>query len=650
MKIDKRKYKKEFLLHLLKQMLAIRRFEERAAQAYGLKKIGGFLHLYIGQEASAVGAVANFDLESDYVYTAYRDHGHSISMGSDPNALMAELYGKAGGISRGKGGSMHFFDVEKHMMGGNGIVGAHIPLAAGTALKVRYKKEKGVVCGDTHFDYDQSTLSPEAKTLLDKDVQRLKENPQINVRKAGYKPVKETIHVTENNTFSEYTLREVEPMMVTLKSTPSGATIYIDDVVEGKTNKQLFKFPGEYNLRLIKNKYETIEKTIDVTESGRNIWNFDLAKTTAILTIKTIPEDAEIWINGELKSSEVLELAPGKYRVEVKKEGWYSDSRILPLEKGQNKTETFDLQQKTGNLQVVVEPMETKVVMKRGNQQIDSWTGSKHKKDVQVGQYTLNFNANGYKNQKRSITILENKITDLEVKMERQSTSATQLKTSSENTHFTSSTTGTLTDIDGNVYQTVKIGDQWWMAENLKVTHYRNGDAIPNVTDGAEWSNLTTGAYCEYDNNSDNVATYGRLYNWYVVDDSRNIAPEGWHVPSDAEWKQLEMYLGMSQSEADDTGWRGTNEGSQLAGRAGLWDDGFLKNNAAFGTSGLNALPAGRRGENGDFECIYENAFFWSSTNCNNASIRSFFKYSSSGYWIDCYYRQEGYSVRCVKD
>ena len=145
MKIDQRKYNKDFLLPLLEQMILIRRFEERAAQAYGLKKIGGFLHLYIGQEAVAVGAIATLDLEKDYVFTAYRDHGHAIAVGSDPNKLMAELYGKIDGISRGKGGSMHFFDKEKHFMGGNGIVGAHIPLAAGTGLKIRYNKEKGVV-------------------------------------------------------------------------------------------------------------------------------------------------------------------------------------------------------------------------------------------------------------------------------------------------------------------------------------------------------------------------------------------------------------------------------------------------------------------------------------------------------------------------
>jgi len=145
MKINPKKYKKDFLSKLLRHMLLIRRFEEKAGQAYGLKKIGGFLHLYIGQEAVAVGSIATLDLKTDYVFTAYRDHGHALAVGSDPNALMAELYGKKDGISRGKGGSMHFFDKEKHLMGGNGIVGAHVPLAAGAGLKIRYNKEKGAV-------------------------------------------------------------------------------------------------------------------------------------------------------------------------------------------------------------------------------------------------------------------------------------------------------------------------------------------------------------------------------------------------------------------------------------------------------------------------------------------------------------------------
>jgi pyruvate dehydrogenase E1 component alpha subunit len=133
-------YDKEFLMHLLEEMLLIRRFEEKAAQMYGLRKIGGFCHLYNGQEGVAVGSVAAIDLSSDYVLTAYRDHGHALACGMDPKVVMAELYGKITGCSRGKGGSMHMFDAEKHMLGGNGIVGAQIPVATGVGFAEMYRK------------------------------------------------------------------------------------------------------------------------------------------------------------------------------------------------------------------------------------------------------------------------------------------------------------------------------------------------------------------------------------------------------------------------------------------------------------------------------------------------------------------------------
>lgn len=148
--------------------------------------------------------------------------------------------------------------------------------------------------------------------------------------------------------------------------------------------------------------------------------------------------------------------------------------------------------------------------------------------------------------------------------------------------------TGTLTDIDDNVYKTVKIGDQWWLAENLKVTHYRNGEAIPNVTDGTQWSNLITGAYCAYNNDNGNISTYGLLYNWFAVDDNRNIAPAGWHVPTDEEWKQLEMYLGISPTRVNDTNNRGTDEGNKLKSTNG-WHNGGNGTNV----SGFSALPGG---------------------------------------------------------
>lgn len=111
--------------------------------------------------------------------------------------------------------------------------------------------------------------------------------------------------------------------------------------------------------------------------------------------------------------------------------------------------------------------------------------------------------------------------------------------TISGNTTLNVTVIRTVTDIDGNVYRTVKIGSQWWMAENLKVTHYRNDDAIPNITDNTEWSTHTTGAYCCYNNAPDSAATWGGLYNWHAATDGRNLAPAGWHVPSDAEWQTL---------------------------------------------------------------------------------------------------------------
>jgi uncharacterized protein (TIGR02145 family) len=207
----------------------------------------------------------------------------------------------------------------------------------------------------------------------------------------------------------------------------------------------------------------------------------------------------------------------------------------------------------------------------------------------------------------------------------------------------------TVTDYDGNVYQTVLIGDQCWMMENLKVTHYRNGDPIPHVTDGATWSELSTGAYCNYDNDPANVATYGRLYNWYAVDDSRNIAPEGWHVPSDDEWKQLEMYLGMSQAEADDVGWRGTDEGGKLK-EAGTthW---YPPNEGATNESGFTALPGGYRSLKGNFFDMGYGAYFWSSTEDSSFyAWRRYLYYNYSQVSRYNYGKQFGFSVRCVRD
>ena len=132
------------LLEFYRQMLLIRRFEEKAGQLYGLGLIGGFCHLYIGQEAVAVGLQSALDNDKDSVITGYRDHGHMLAYGLDPKNIMAELTGRAAGIAQGKGGSMHMFSVEHRFYGGHGIVGAQVPLGSGLAFAHKYRDDGGV--------------------------------------------------------------------------------------------------------------------------------------------------------------------------------------------------------------------------------------------------------------------------------------------------------------------------------------------------------------------------------------------------------------------------------------------------------------------------------------------------------------------------
>ena len=207
-------------------------------------------------------------------------------------------------------------------------------------------------------------------------------------------------------------------------------------------------------------------------------------------------------------------------------------------------------------------------------------------------------------------------------------------------------------DFDGNIYQTIQIGNQEWMAENLKVTHYRNGDAIQHETNNSSWANLSTGAYCYYNNDANNSDTYGALYNWYAVDDSRGLAPDGWHIPSDEEIMILEMELGMSYDEAHDTGFRGTNEGSKLAGNAALWNNGALENDPDFGSSGFDFLPGGYRSYySGIFLNLGNYGYFWSAT--EYGTYYAWYRDLYCDYTQVCRYnygKQGGFSVRCLRD
>ena len=214
--------------------------------------------------------------------------------------------------------------------------------------------------------------------------------------------------------------------------------------------------------------------------------------------------------------------------------------------------------------------------------------------------------------------------------------------------------------------------------ENLKVTHYNNGYEITHIINvsgeftgsscgdcsGEWWGTYDEGQYGVYDNDPSNADIYGNLYNWAVVGDSRGVCPEDWHVPSDEEFMELEMFLGMSEEEADNTGWRGTDEGSKLAGKSDLWGNYDLENNSEFGSSGFNVLPGGMvwNSDNTNEESVYKymllEAYYWSSSdgsisNSDGEIVTAYLRRLNrnvSQVSRDEFFKRSGYSIRCLGD
>jgi uncharacterized protein (TIGR02145 family) len=214
----------------------------------------------------------------------------------------------------------------------------------------------------------------------------------------------------------------------------------------------------------------------------------------------------------------------------------------------------------------------------------------------------------------------------------------------------------TITDVDGNVYHKVIIGTQTWMVENLKVTHYNDGSIISEITDNDEWSDITDGAYCNYDNYSGNVTNYGRLYNWYAVKTGK-LAPKGWHVPTDAEYTLLENYLiahgynydgtvsdnKIAKALASKKYWNT----SSVAGAPGNTDYEKYRNK-----SGFTALPGGYRNDDDGKFIDAGNFGNWWTSSIRNTSEAWRFNIGYRNNFVIYYYvnKKCGFSVRCIKD
>jgi uncharacterized protein (TIGR02145 family) len=207
--------------------------------------------------------------------------------------------------------------------------------------------------------------------------------------------------------------------------------------------------------------------------------------------------------------------------------------------------------------------------------------------------------------------------------------------------------TGTLTDIDGNIYPTIGIGNQIWTAQNLSTTKFNNGTSIPLVTSDNEWSSLLLPGYCWYNNDESGYKnSYGALYNWYSIN-TGNLCPAGWHVPSELEWHTLIYYLGDSPGNLPYI--------ESTIGGGKIKESGILHwkspNTGATNESGFTALPSGERGYDGSFYEIGSNAFWWSSSEKNTGKAWYLYvNYDNSSVYTGPGFIQSGLSVRCIKD
>ena len=467
-----------------------------------------------------------------------------------------------------------------------------------------------------------TVLPADAKIVVDgkeafsgKTVQTAIGKHEVTISKEGYRTITKQIEVTQQQVVFSFALQEIELQSVTISSNPDGAKIYLDNNEKGITNKGMFLYPGAYNLKLSKSGYLDKEEKIEVIEGKENKFSYTFTKNVGSLSLTVTPSDATVLINKETyNGTSSLELSPGKYKIEVSKDGYYETGETIEIELGKTVTKNYTLQPKVGKLQFSVSPPEATAELSRNGKTVQTWQGLKIIKDVQVGEYDLTVKSSGYITVTKKIRIEENKTAVEDVQLIQGNDKLQQGEF----------------NYAGKTYHSIKIGTQVWMQENLDVGTMIQGSANPS-------NNGTIEKYC-YDNSPANCTTYGGLYQWneamqYVTTPgTKGICPTGWHIPTKAEFETLKVSVG--------------NDGNKLKGEGQGTGSGVGTN-----TSGFSALLAGGRYSNGYFNNLGYGTYFWSSTE-NNAAYAYYLTLwtSDSNIYVINFNMEVGFSVRCLED
>ena len=433
-------------------------------------------------------------------------------------------------------------------------------------------------------------------------------------------------------------LNQTAPGKLTINSNPAGANISLNGI--SITNKTPFignLNPGQTSIQLSKSKFQTFDTVMNVQSSINEVLTINLKPSTLWLNINSNPPAAQVKLDGIIIGttplSEELDLS------DKSKHG--PRSLILSLPEYSDRSQSIqifpsknplvineDLKKTEGTYLIQSTPEGAEVFIDKVYKGITPLQGY-----MPIGTYSVELKMEDYISlSKTQINVNKNTQARLSVELKLKSTISESLE--NELAEF-----GLVKDVAGNSYKTVKIGNQVWMAENLKTKRYSNGDLIPNVKNDFEWDKLQSGAWCNYENLNRNEDIFGKLYNWYVVYDSRNICPVDWHVPTDNEWMMLINYLG----------------GSEVAGGS-LKSVGFNywnpPNSSASNFSGFSANSGGMRGKkNGIFSDFGYNGYWWSLTPFGISAANYFrLDYINSKALRNYQFKNFGFSIRCIKD
>ena len=400
----------------------------------------------------------------------------------------------------------------------------------------------------------------------------------LEVKKSGYKNYTKNITVEEGQVlFRDITLEKQRPVMLTITTEPEGAELYLNNVKEGVTNIQPFRFPDEYQLKLVLENYSTVEAKITVTENGVNTWHYDLEKETSVLSVNVTPPSADVYVNNQKLSGTQKEVSAGQYLIEVSKDGWYSQSKTVEVVKGINKSVDFILKQMTGSLQVTISPMESKSVLKRTGEKDVSWTGSTYQENLPVGEYELITSLSGYGTQTNKVKVKEKETASLKVVLEKEKEVIPSQKTVSGNIEmvFVEGGTFQMGSDDEKPVHSVTVSDFYIGKYEVTQGEYKavmgkNPSSFTSSGNNAPVEQVSWYDAVEYCNKLSEKEGLKKCYSGSGESIKRDFSANGYRLPTEAEWEYAarggNKSKGYHYSGSNDIGsvaWYNDNSGSK---------------------------------------------------------------------------------------